>query len=153
MSVLISCCSEESLWCFNHLDFSALLYFPLCPDKQTIPAQTGETVTLPCQAPRNNISTVKWTTTKLEKSDKEEFVWLSRDGHVVQRNQHPDFVGRVEPEDSQLKDGNLSIVLKNVTTNDTGKYICQFIDSVGGRGNCTVILNVKDSGEICSFSI
>lgn len=130
------------------------LDFPLSTDKQTITAQAGDTVTLPCQAYSSvNITTVKWTTPKLEESSKEEYVWLLRDGHIPTQNQHPDFTDRVEAADIQLNNGNLSISLKNVTRNDTETFICQYIDSDAKKGNCTVLLNVTESGENSLSSI
>uniref|UniRef100_A0A3B5M6D8 B30.2/SPRY domain-containing protein n=1 Tax=Xiphophorus couchianus TaxID=32473 RepID=A0A3B5M6D8_9TELE len=54
-----------------------------------------------------------------------EYVLLFRDGQFDVGNQNPSYQNRVDLVDQQMKDGNVSLVLKNLTTNDTGLYQCQ----------------------------
>ncbi|XP_022621191.1 uncharacterized protein LOC111236655 [Seriola dumerili] len=85
-------------------------------------AEPGDTVTLPCRAPSStNIIVVEWSRPELET----EYVFMFRDGRSVPEHQHPSFQNRVDLNDRQMKDGDVSIKLKNVTSNDTGTYECR----------------------------
>ncbi|XP_026154807.1 pheromone-processing carboxypeptidase KEX1-like [Mastacembelus armatus] len=87
-----------------------------------ITAEPGDTVTLPCRAPSSSeISYLKWDRPDL----KSGYVFLYRSKRFDPDNQHPSFKERVELKDSQMKDGDLSVTLKNVTFNDTGTYKCR----------------------------
>uniref|UniRef100_A0A3P8N755 Ig-like domain-containing protein n=1 Tax=Astatotilapia calliptera TaxID=8154 RepID=A0A3P8N755_ASTCA len=79
-------------------------------------------VTLTCQAPNNNII-VKWSRADLGA----EYVLLYRDDYFVPENQHPSFKNRVDLLDREMKDGDVSLILKNVTINDTGTYECRVV--------------------------
>ncbi|XP_025760964.1 nectin-4-like [Oreochromis niloticus] len=82
----------------------------------------GQDATLTCRAPNNNnIIVVEWSRADL----KEEYVLMYRDGHFVPDEQHPSFKNRVDLQDRQMKDGDLSLILKNVTTADSGTYECR----------------------------
>ncbi|XP_017159105.1 coxsackievirus and adenovirus receptor homolog [Poecilia reticulata] len=63
--------------------------------------------------------------------------------------QHPSFRNRVDLQDRQMKAGDVSLVLKNVTTNDTGTYQCRVQNEGSLDRNIinTVILNVSASGK------
>ncbi|KAL4008490.1 hypothetical protein ACER0C_002342 [Sarotherodon galilaeus] len=90
------------------------------PDQEMITAGPGQDVTLPCRASNNNITSVKWSRADLE----DKHVLWYRDGHFVPDNQHPSFKNRVDLQDRQMKDGDVSLILKDVTTADTGIYEC-----------------------------
>ncbi|KAK2863447.1 hypothetical protein Q5P01_002980 [Channa striata] len=94
-----------------------------CAGQLNITAHPGENITLPCQA---SISTpviaVEWTRPDLTPS---QYVFLFRGQHIVQTFQHPSFVDRVDLLDRQMKDGNLSLSLRNVTSSDRGTYECR----------------------------
>uniref|UniRef100_A0A669DWJ4 Ig-like domain-containing protein n=1 Tax=Oreochromis niloticus TaxID=8128 RepID=A0A669DWJ4_ORENI len=86
-----------------------------------------ENITLTCRAPNNNniIVVVEWSRTDL----KEEYVLLYRDEQFDPENQHLSFKNRVNLQDRQMKDGDVSLILKDVTTNDAGTYECRIVQS------------------------
>ncbi|XP_019210942.1 selection and upkeep of intraepithelial T-cells protein 1 [Oreochromis niloticus] len=88
--------------------------------QKNITAESGQNVTLTCRAP-GNIQTVEWSRADLG----EKYVFLYRDGRKTLVHQHPSFKDRVDLQDKQMKDGNVSLILKNVTINDTGTYECR----------------------------
>ncbi|XP_042071855.1 coxsackievirus and adenovirus receptor homolog [Haplochromis burtoni] len=92
-------------------------------DQKIIPAKSGQkNVTLPCRAPNNNvIIIVEWSRADLG----EEYVLLFRDKRLNPDEQHPSFKNRVDLQDRQMKDGDVSLILKDVTVNDTGTYECR----------------------------
>ncbi|XP_030580152.1 uncharacterized protein LOC115776568 [Archocentrus centrarchus] len=92
------------------------------PEQKNIPAEFGQDVTLPCRAPIYNYNRgVEWSRADLEPG----FVLFYRDGQFDLDNQHPSFKDRVELQDRQMKDGDVSLVLKDVTNNDAGTYECR----------------------------
>ncbi|XP_039887812.1 putative butyrophilin subfamily 2 member A3 isoform X3 [Simochromis diagramma] len=93
---------------------------PSSEDQKIITAEPGPDVTLPCRAPNNNIIAVKWSRADLG----DEYVLLYRDGRFEPDDQHPSFKNRVDLQDRQMKDGNVSLILKNMTTADNGTYEC-----------------------------
>ncbi|CAI5660030.1 unnamed protein product [Oreochromis niloticus] len=93
------------------------------PDQKIITAEPGEDATLPCRAPNNSssISIVEWSRADLQ----DEYVLLYRDELFDPENQHQSFKNWVDLQDRQMKDGDVSLILKNVTINDNGTYECQ----------------------------
>uniref|UniRef100_A0A3Q3S0D7 Ig-like domain-containing protein n=1 Tax=Mastacembelus armatus TaxID=205130 RepID=A0A3Q3S0D7_9TELE len=120
--------SDWLLWKL-HLDplTSGLCLF-LC--SSDITAEPGDTVTLPCRAPSSSeIRTVEWTRPDLDP----DYVFLYRNGRSDPDNQHPSFKERVELKDSQMKDGDVSVTLKDVTFTDTGTYECRVFQGQSKR--------------------
>ncbi|MEQ2281960.1 hypothetical protein AMECASPLE_035605, partial [Ameca splendens] len=91
-------------------------------DQTNITAEPGQNITLPCRAPGNKPCTAaEWSRTDLEP----EYVLHYRHEQILPSLQHPSFKNRVDLQDRQMKDGDASLVLKNVSTDDRGTYQCQ----------------------------
>ncbi|XP_035772200.1 uncharacterized protein LOC118455980 [Neolamprologus brichardi] len=87
-----------------------------------ITAETGQNVTLSCRANNNNLLTfLEWSKHGLRKG----YLLLYRDERFDLENQHPSFKNRVELRDRQMKDGDVSLILKDVTLDDRGSYECR----------------------------
>uniref|UniRef100_A0A3Q1FJN8 Ig-like domain-containing protein n=1 Tax=Acanthochromis polyacanthus TaxID=80966 RepID=A0A3Q1FJN8_9TELE len=112
-------------------------------NREYIIALVGQDVILPCKAPNNNqtIAAVEWSRPGLD----QEFVLLYRDERFDVDNQHPSYKNRVDPQDKEMKDGDFSLVLKDVKKNDTGKYECYVLQ--GEITSRTVYLDVFSPGE------
>ncbi|XP_037614948.1 programmed cell death 1 ligand 1-like isoform X8 [Sebastes umbrosus] len=90
-------------------------------DLHVVTVNPGENVILECDAGNASIDVVEWTRDDLES----KYVLLVVDGHPEPDEQHPSFKDRVELEDRKMENGNVSIILKNVSSNDSGKYECR----------------------------
>ncbi|CAK6974735.1 titin-like%2C partial [Scomber scombrus] len=91
-----------------------------------------------CQAPRiANISSVIW-----KKRDLKHRVYMKRDGDTVTRDQDPSYAPRVDLVDGEMKNGNLSLIMKNVTSKDSGVYNCSY--GPGGNVTAVIYLTVTD---------
>ncbi|XP_028262724.1 uncharacterized protein LOC114436592 [Parambassis ranga] len=102
---------------------------------EQVTAETGQTVTLPCGATkRNNIRAVQWSRADLET---EGYVLFYRDGQFDSEQQHPSFKGWVQLKEGWKVDGDVSLILKNVMTEDSGTYECR----VGQEGTKTELIN------------
>lgn len=49
---------------------------------------------------------------------------MYRDEHFDAEDQHPSFISRVDLQDGQMKDGDVSLRLMNVMIADSGTYVC-----------------------------
>ncbi|XP_044040003.1 polymeric immunoglobulin receptor-like [Siniperca chuatsi] len=112
-------------------------------------AKAGDDVTLQCQGPRDNITELEWSSLDLKSAGYVFF--FSRDNRSHKSLQLPSFRGRVELRDPEMKDGDTSVVLKNVTTNDTGTYECRVSSDSTSEGDTpdpisTIKLTVTDPG-------
>uniref|UniRef100_A0A4W6F8N5 Ig-like domain-containing protein n=1 Tax=Lates calcarifer TaxID=8187 RepID=A0A4W6F8N5_LATCA len=118
----------------------------LCYYSHSIPREVtvrpGEDVTLQCQGPRDStITLLEWIRPDL-KSD--GYVFFYRNDRPYENYQHPSFRGRVKLRDkSLLKDGDMSVILKNVTDQDSGAYECRIISSAM-EGNERTYKEVRD---------
>ncbi|XP_039464674.1 V-set domain-containing T-cell activation inhibitor 1-like [Oreochromis aureus] len=129
---------------------STLLYFSILvfvsAEKKIITAESGDNVILPCQAPHINmkIIVVKWSRADLG----DKYVLLYRNGNFAPATQHPFFKNRVELLDRQMKDGDVSFILKDVTINDAGTYKCHvFMEGAQTWKVSSIYLRVIDPPE------
>ncbi|XP_039879006.1 V-set and immunoglobulin domain-containing protein 1-like [Simochromis diagramma] len=92
-------------------------------DQTIITAASGQDVTLTCRVTNDNkmIIVVEWSRADLEP----QHVLLQRNGQFDPDDQHPSFKNRVDLQDRQMKDGDVSLILKDVTINDNGTYECR----------------------------
>uniref|UniRef100_A0A665U333 Ig-like domain-containing protein n=1 Tax=Echeneis naucrates TaxID=173247 RepID=A0A665U333_ECHNA len=85
-------------------------------------AELGDDVTLKCNVTnKGNIIVVEWTRPDLHP----EYVFLYRDGRSYPDKQNPSFKERVKLEKTDIRDGDVSLILENVKTTDSGTYECR----------------------------
>ncbi|MEQ2166885.1 hypothetical protein GOODEAATRI_033088 [Goodea atripinnis] len=94
--------------------------------QRIITAEPGEDVILPCRPAGNKtVLAAEWSRSDL-RSDQDVLLYTGKFDTAVQC---PSFKNRVDLQD--VKNGDVSLVLKNLTTDDTGIYECR----VDQRGN------------------
>jgi len=126
-------------------------------EQRNITAEPGQDVILPCRVPKFNISeeVLEWFRT-------DPFTHLVF-GHqtadpFAPLNQDPSLKDRVDLQVGQMEDGDLSLILRNVTTADSGTYKCRVYDgdlwcfrAIAGKRPISIInLKVSPAGE-CVF--
>ncbi|XP_024118229.1 sodium channel subunit beta-3 [Oryzias melastigma] len=102
----------------------ALLWFSSgsSADPQNITAEPGQDVTLRCKdTEKNKIILLEWSKT----DPVNKIMFVIRNGRPLPAVQDESFKNRVSLKDPQMKDGDLSVVLENVTVDDTGTYECR----------------------------
>ncbi|XP_038586484.1 myelin protein P0-like [Micropterus salmoides] len=123
-------CSSSAVMAVSLTSFVALFscswIFVLCQETQELKVKTGENATLQCQSHGGaDISLIEWSRTDLKPDD--GFVFLFSNDRSYEEIQHPYFYGRVELQDPEMKNGDASVILKNVNINDTGTYECLIV--------------------------
>ncbi|XP_007542202.1 CD276 antigen homolog isoform X2 [Poecilia formosa] len=110
---------QAVVWTFLLLSVSMIE----APPEEVISAEPGQPVTLPCKANGSEpVTAVEWNRADLET----EHVLLYRRGKGEDpASQNPSYKNRASLKDEQMKDGDMSLVLKNVKPNDTGTYQCR----------------------------
>ncbi|XP_027894541.1 uncharacterized protein LOC114157626 isoform X2 [Xiphophorus couchianus] len=92
----------------------------------TIKAEPGENIFLPCDAPdQGDIRIVEWSRTDLGP----ESVLLYRNFQFDPAKQHPSYTDRVDLLVGQIRKLDASLILKNTTTDDSGTYECQVVQT------------------------
>uniref|UniRef100_A0A3B3BM94 Ig-like domain-containing protein n=1 Tax=Oryzias melastigma TaxID=30732 RepID=A0A3B3BM94_ORYME len=107
---------------------------------KNITAEPGDNITLTCEDPENKIITLEWSRSDLQEG---ECVFSYRSGGVNLDDQHESFQNRVFLKDPQMKNGNLSVVLKNVKINDSGTYMCRIKQQNGPHGEMKIISTIN----------
>ncbi|XP_030580131.1 programmed cell death 1 ligand 1-like [Archocentrus centrarchus] len=121
---------------------STLLFVFVSAEQKNITADFGQNITLPCRTPNNNIILgAEWSRADLG----EEYVLFYRDGRLDPGNQHPSFKNRVDLQDRQMKDGDVSVILKNVMINDSGTYECRVVQTGTKRSRRAILETVPIS--------
>ncbi|MEQ2241552.1 hypothetical protein ILYODFUR_026495, partial [Ilyodon furcidens] len=91
-------------------------------DEPNITAEPGQNITLPCRAAEDQaVIAVEWDRTDLGS----EYVLRHRDDQPDSENQNPSFKDLVDLQDGEMKAGDVSLVLRNLTTDDRGTYECR----------------------------
>lgn len=132
-------------------------WFSVCLDQREINVKPGDNVTLPCQSPNDKaITLLEWSRPELKEDG---YVFFYRNDRSYESYQHATVLGRVQLRDASMKDGDLSVILKNVNINDTGTYECRIINSntEGRERDYTetkhvIHLTVTDRGESVELS-
>ncbi|XP_031602047.2 uncharacterized protein LOC116325340 [Oreochromis aureus] len=120
------------------------------PLDQEVTASPGEDAILQCQGPRDvEITLLEWS--KPELSD--VYVFFYRNQRLYENYQHVFFKGRVELRDPSMKDGDCSVILRNVSIRDTGTYRCRIttgntrkIKGIQSEFKHSINLTVRASG-------
>ncbi|XP_037614957.1 CD276 antigen homolog isoform X3 [Sebastes umbrosus] len=117
----------------------------------------GENAILKCDAGDASINVVEWTRDDL----KSKYVFLVGDGHPQPNKQHPSFKDRVELEDRKMENGDVSLVLKNVSSEDSGTYECRVATGrssrrkrgIGGKPINSIQLEVTGNGDFTHVAV
>ncbi|XP_026009967.1 uncharacterized protein LOC113013350 isoform X1 [Astatotilapia calliptera] len=94
-----------------------------CEGQKEVKVRRGENATLECYGPSDATEIMlRWTKPDLQTDN---YVIYLKDGHFQKDLQNDLFKGRVELKDSKwMTNGNFSVILQNVTLNDSGTYEC-----------------------------
>uniref|UniRef100_A0A3Q2PK68 Coxsackievirus and adenovirus receptor homolog n=1 Tax=Fundulus heteroclitus TaxID=8078 RepID=A0A3Q2PK68_FUNHE len=113
--------------------------------QRIITAEPGDNVILTCRAAENkDVINVKWRRTDLQS---DQYLLLYRDSQSDPEGQSPSFRNRVSLLD--VKNGDVSLVLKNVTTDDTGTYECRVVQGGNNRRKRSIL----DTEPICIINL
>nr|XP_004570651.2 uncharacterized protein LOC101479875 [Maylandia zebra] len=87
----------------------------------------GQDATLQCWGPRDaHVTLLEWSRPELISQG---YVFFFQDQRSYENYQHESFKGRVQLRDSSMKDGDVSVILRNVRGSDTGTYECEITTS------------------------
>uniref|UniRef100_A0A3Q1GVF5 Ig-like domain-containing protein n=1 Tax=Acanthochromis polyacanthus TaxID=80966 RepID=A0A3Q1GVF5_9TELE len=143
--LLVRTVSIHLVLLINPLNCKFCLFSVVSSSAQTnIPADLGQDVILPCTVPNNKITAVEW----IRPDQDPEYVLFYRDGHLDPDNQHPSYQNQVDLQDKEMKDGDVSLILKNVTMEDNGTFECWVHQGRKKELISTINLEVVEPGEI-----
>ncbi|XP_014878859.1 sodium channel subunit beta-2-like [Poecilia latipinna] len=117
-------------------------------DQIDITVKPGQEAILPCRLTNSKlIKVVDWTRDDLGSDS----VLLYRSSQFV-TDQQQSFKDRVDLKDRQMKNGDVSLVLRNVAPEDRGTYKCQVVYDEANKRNlkhvCIVNLEVARGSRI-----
>uniref|UniRef100_A0A3P9CAZ9 Ig-like domain-containing protein n=1 Tax=Maylandia zebra TaxID=106582 RepID=A0A3P9CAZ9_9CICH len=131
-----------------------LYLFKSATCQKEVKVRQGENAILECYGPSDATEIMlRWTKPDLQTDN---YVIYLKDGHFQKDLQNDLFKGRVELKDSKwMTNGNFSVILQNVTLNDSGTYECyaaynnqpvQILNStslkVEEQGDCFLVVDV-----------
>ncbi|XP_041634866.1 CD276 antigen-like [Cheilinus undulatus] len=108
---------------------------------QPIKASPGIDVILPChvEPPVDVVRlTVEWSKLDLEPNHNDHYVHLYRDRREILDMKLPSFLQRTELFTNDLRQGNISLKITNITLEDEGRYRC-FIPKLRSRIRSSVV--------------
>ncbi|XP_047241844.1 ICOS ligand-like [Girardinichthys multiradiatus] len=127
----------DSLATFSLVSVLIIFISPVSTDQCNITVKAGQDIILPCRAPDSKpVIAVKWTRTDLGS----EYVFLYRNDQINLENQLLSYKNRVDLKETQMKDGDVSLVLKNVTTDERGTYECRFFQKATSTSKETILI-------------
>lgn len=107
----------------------------------------GEDATLECYGPSDATNVLlRWTKPEQQIQG---YVFYLKDGHFQEDLLDQSFKGRVKLKDSKwMKNGNFSVILQNVTMNDSGTYECEAAyNNQAAQLLNNISLKVEERGE------
>ncbi|KAL7375351.1 hypothetical protein ABVT39_015977 [Epinephelus coioides] len=113
---------------------------------QQVTATPSGDATLPCQAPADtptDLKLLKWSRRDVTSG----YVYFHRDGRLLKEYQHPSYRGRVELSDPEMRNRDVSVVLRNVSNSDAGTYECLVSIKSEQTSRQYVRLTVTDEGH------
>uniref|UniRef100_A0A3Q2V6G6 Protein kinase domain-containing protein n=1 Tax=Haplochromis burtoni TaxID=8153 RepID=A0A3Q2V6G6_HAPBU len=132
------------------------MFFFLPSDPKHVSATSGQDVALHCESlRRTNDNLIALWTKEGYTDDRYVFhVWNKRlnetKQHAKETKQHADFHGRVQLIDPSMNNGNVSVIVRNVSVADTGLYSCTVVTGETRDPTeleCLVALTVTEHGE------
>ncbi|XP_039678369.1 nectin-4-like [Perca fluviatilis] len=91
------------------------------PDVIVVTVHSGQDARLPCQAADSSIRVVEWS----KDDPKPGYVLFYSDKETDTTVHNPSYKGRVDLSGNELSGGDVSLILKNVSSIDNGTYECR----------------------------
>ncbi|KAI7799252.1 hypothetical protein IRJ41_020627, partial [Triplophysa rosa] len=117
-------------------------FFKLLGPSGPLVVPLGGSVLLPCSV--DSLSSLEDLEVQWKRSDSEILIHLYHDGDIRPEVQHEDFFGRAHFFTENIKHGNFSLLMKNVTSEDEGQYTCTVHS---GHESGETVVEIKDVGE------